>query len=300
VKTTGLTIALLFSFGTLAFAGTITVDGDLADWGVSVDDSTTSTPASNITGYAGHSGIGLLGWMCEDTDDTSNSYYVGPNYGGQNYDAEFLGVASYGGDLYLAIVSGQRPDNGADKYAPGDIRIVTSGGVFGIEVGGGLYDSDDGSYIVAGALGTTYGLTDSGYTKSVDTAITQLAGSVWKDATWYTDPIFPGVETQQISGGTHVGTANYHFTRNSWFTSSESWGGQHSIIELSVSLSTFGAQNTITDIYWRPSCGNDELHVELPNIPTNIVPLPGAIGPGLVVLALLGVARSIRRRRVLR
>ncbi len=287
MKTTGLTIALLFSLSALAFAGTITVDGDLSDWGVTVADSNASTFDISTDPLE----IGLLDFMSEDTDDNNNNYWVGPNYGGQNYDAEFLGVASYGGNLYLAIVSGQRPDNGLKYYAPGDIRIETSSGVFGIEVGGGLYGTSDlGYFIVEGAAGTTYVLTSSGYTDSVVSPITQLAGSVWQNAVWFVDPITPGVETQQLSGGALVGTADYYFTRNSY-------GDQHSIIELSVPLGFFGAQNTITDIYWRPSCGNDELHVGLLAIPTNIVPLPGAMGPGLVILALLGVARTIRRRR---
>ncbi len=261
------------------------MDGDLTDWGIVVADGN----ASNISAYAGYSGIDLLDWMSEDTNDNSNSYYVGPNYGGQNYDAEFLAAATAGGKLYLAIVSGQRPDNGPRLFAPGDIRIETTSGIFGIEVGGGLYGGgDDGSFIEEGAPGTTYELNSHGYTISVDYSITQLAGSVWQDALWRLDPIAPGVETQQLSGGTLVGLADYYFSRNSY-------GTQHSIIELSVPLTAFGpvGLDAETDIFWRPSCGNDELQVGF----THIAPLPGAVGPGLAVFALLSLAGVIRRRR---
>lgn len=303
MKTTMLTIALLCAAATLAQAGPITVDGNLADWGVTVVDSDPSggdDTASNMNEYTDPLGIGLIGFMAEDTNDLDNNYQVGPDWGGQNYDAEFLAVASDGTNLFMAIVSGQRPDNGATLYAPGDIRIETNAGVFGIEVGGGAYGpGDSGNHIEESDAGTTYALSGNGYTDSVNFSILQLAGSVWQDATWQLDPIGPGFEAvQQITGGTYAGLADYYFSRNEYATSTAAWGGQHSIIELSVPLSVFGTQNILNDIYWRPSCGNDELHVEIGGFTiTQVVPLPAGFLPGMIVLAAFGMAGVIRRRR---
>jgi hypothetical protein len=283
-----LTTAMVLLASTLASAGTLLVDGSLTDWGIQVLDTAANAAdktASNFNEYTGISGIGLLGWMSEDTNDLTNSLYLGPNNGGQNYDAEFMAAALQGDRLFLAIVSGQRPDNGASNYAPGDIRIETGSGVYGIEVGGGAYGSGDaGLFIVESAPGTTYSLYSSGHTSGVNYLIAQVAGSVWRDATWQLDPIAPGEYVQQITGGTEVGTADYHFTRNSF-------GSQHSIIELSLPVSYIGGLNQILDIYWRPSCGNDELHVG----PVHM-PLPGALVPGLVTLAIVGACGAIRRR----
>ena len=49
-----------------------------------------------------------------------------------------MGVALQGNVMYIAIVTGQRPDNGLMRYSPGDIYMTTPVGVVGIEVGGGV------------------------------------------------------------------------------------------------------------------------------------------------------------------
>lgn len=87
---------------TVSVASPITVDGNLSDWGAAVWDSNES----NF--YHLSSSIGLLGFVREDQSDSAgDSGYLGPHYGGQNYDAEFMGVALQGSTLYMAIVSGQ-------------------------------------------------------------------------------------------------------------------------------------------------------------------------------------------------
>jgi len=112
-------------------ASALTVDGELSDWGITVGDSNTSNFSSLNTG------IGIVSSFAEDQNDNSNNHYLGPNYGGQNYDVEFIGMAMQGSIMYLAIVTGQRPDNGLSTYSPGGIYMTTPFGIVGIEVGGG-------------------------------------------------------------------------------------------------------------------------------------------------------------------
>jgi hypothetical protein len=228
-----------------ALAGVV-VDGSLNEWGVVVannNQSNFSSPSSIANAF-----------VAEDQDDLAgDGGFVGPAYGGQNYDAEFLAISFDGLRLSIAIVSGQRPDNGFVRYAPGDIRIDSSVGNFGIEVGGGS-GGGSGAAISEGAVGTTYQLNSSGFTTSVSTSAIQTAGSIWKDPVWLFSPPFSHLETQlQFEGGTLVGEADYRFTLNS-VTS------QHSIIELSIDAAqVFGPGATITGVSWHPSCGNDVL-----------------------------------------
>ena len=274
----------------ITYAGPLTVDGNLAnDWGINVLDGPIAgdTTPSNINEYGGMTVDGLTVWFhSEDTNDTSNSYSLGPYSGGQNYDGEFLGATIYDNKLWISVVSGQRPDNGPSLYSPGDIRITTDSGVFGVEVGGGAYSTSDTGYaIVEGDYGSTYSLNGSGYTVSVLNTFSPAAGSMWFEPTWKVDPIDTSVPKQidpSMYVGVFAGMADYTFTRNSST-------GQHSVIEMSVPLAYFTGFNLQT-IEWRPSCGNDELSL--------IVELNAVPEPGSLALLLAGVAcLALRRRR---
>ena len=255
------------------------VDGDLNDWGVSVADNDGSI-------YDFASDIGLVGFHEEDQGDTKGAgYTLGPNQGGQNYDAELLSVAFDNNNLFVAIVTGQRPDNGFDKYAPGDLRIETTLGTFGVEVGGGK-GGEDGSRLVTGDPGSTYVLKSDGSTKThLANDPAQVAGSMWRDVNWILDPINPKGPTQfqmDAEQGTLVGLADFVFTRNE-VTS------QHAIMEMALDISLFdGAM--IESIHWRPSCGNDELDVEV-----NLVPEPATVA--MLGLGLFACRWPRRRRR---
>ncbi|WP_455207418.1 PEP-CTERM sorting domain-containing protein [Kaarinaea lacus] len=265
-------------------AYSITIDGNLSDWGIQVADGTSSQPVG--TNYSGLR-TDLAGYHLEDTNDLSNNYYLGPNYGGQNYDGEFFGALLEGSTLYLSILSGQRPDNGSNSngglFSPGDIRIETSLGVFGIEVGGGAV-GNSGAAITEGANGSTYRVNSSGYTTGHSSLSTQTAGSVWLDADWILDPISPRQPVQMSinSGSIMVGTADYIFTRNSVTR-------QHSIIELALDMNMFGGA-TLYDLTWLPSCGNDELRIS-----TQISSVPEPASVALLGLGLLGIGFMRRR-----
>jgi hypothetical protein len=297
-----LVLSLLFAYQSY---GGIAIDGGLSDWGVSVADNNGSN--FGVPAGAGQTTLGdgsVMYYHLEDQHDLAgHSTYLEPNYGGQDYDAEFMGVVINGTQLSIAIVTGQRPDNGLTFFGPGDIRIQTSQGVFAVEVGGGM-GGGSGTAIVEGALGTTYRLNSSGETKGVLTSdgtsvgdltgpnpqlaanAMQTAGSIWKDPQWILDPIVPQGPTQmQFVGGTRIGDADYIYTRNSSTN-------QHSVIELTLNAALLGG-GTIESVFWRPSCGNDELNVDVDH---QIVPEAGTfVSWGLLaVCATVGVA--LRRR----
>lgn len=270
-----------------SWATPITVDGNLSDWGVAVSDNNGSSFGS----LAGN--IGLVAAHLEDASDISNSYYLGPGDGGQNYDAEFMAVARQGNTLFVALVTGQRPDNGMAYYSPGDFRFETSAGRFGVEAGGGKGHASStatsalGKAVTEGAAGSTYTLKSNGETLAYsDAAAAQTAGSLWRDVSWILDPIAPkeAVQFQINTLSQQLGMADYIFTRNS-VTS------QHAIIEFALDLGVFGGVD-LYSLHWRPSSGSDEVDVAL-NLSTQVSE-PGSLA--LLMAGMLAMAPAIRRR----
>lgn len=276
-----------------SFAGPITVDGNISDWGITVGDNHSSN--FSTPGVAGTVLNQTFFFAHEDQNDHwGDSGYLGPNYGGQNYDVEFMGLAFAGDKVYITIVTGQRPDNGFMRYSPGDIRIVAKDSkngpvqsVFGIEVGGGLGGAPGLGVLTEGGAGSTYTLNSSGYTVGYADTPGRTVGSVWQDANWLLDPIAPGTEVQLKNDGSglNVGEADFVYTRNGDATA------QHAVIELAINRSIFDGAGAL-DIYWAPSCGNDVLEIN-DDLPAQ-VPEPGTLAAlGIGFLAI----RLVRRRR---
>lgn len=272
-------------------ASALTIDGDLSDWGITVADGNNSNFSNP------NPGIGLVTSFTEDQNDSAgDGGFVGPNYGGQNYDAEYMGVAIQGSTMYIAIVSGQRPDNGLARYSPGDIYLNTPVGIVGIEVGGGIGGGAGGT-ITEGAAGSTYNLQSNGYTASYGTTDgAQTAGSIWSNADWIQDPIAPGSPVQMSINGasTKIGDADYAFTRNDQTN-------QHSIIELALDLTNLLDEDGegLIGIHWSPSCGNDIVmafyQASIP--PTNVeLPEPGSALVWLVGVGVIGAMRARQRK----
>jgi hypothetical protein len=220
----GFALAAGLMLGTSAFA-LPAIDGALGDWTASISTGIDSfgaagTPSTFCTaGTVCVGGSTAFSAVAEDTNDGNNAYAVGPNAGGQNYDTEYMAAAAQGTNLYLAIVSGQRRDNGSANYSPGDIRITNllTGNVYAIEMGGGTAGGATGT-INGGDAGFFYNIsTSSGQTLNGGSddlsaaggkvAVTQTAGSIWLapgggtcgnngvgspggfSGTWYCDPI---------------------------------------------------------------------------------------------------------------
>ncbi|MPZ43532.1 MAG: PEP-CTERM sorting domain-containing protein [Betaproteobacteria bacterium] len=265
-----------------AFAGPI-VDGSVADWGITVGDGNSSDFSSPAVANV----IKLYTALEDNNDLAGDSGALGPHFGGQNYDVEFMGVAIDSSRLYIAVVTGQRPDNGFARFSPGDIRIVANNGaVYGIEVGGGAGGVAGGLLTEGGgAAGSTYSLNGNGFTIGYADSL-RTVGSIWKDPTWLLDPIASEAEVQMANaGGTQVGMADFAYTRNADPTT------QHSVIELSIDRGIFVGASEL-DIYWAPSCNNDVLEVQ-DDLPAR-VPEPGTLG---TLAAGLLALRWVRRRR---
>jgi len=287
------------------------VDGRLDDWGITLgadghliydvnygDTYHNSAPSwwnpPRVTeGTVKIANGRRVSYQMEDYLDSSNNYFVGPQYGGQNYDAEFLGVAIESGYLHIAIATGQRPDNNLYYFAPGDILIKnTAGVVYGIEVGGWYDASGDWKtgdrVITGGESGATYTLNSAGYTTSAAPLSIQVTGSVWKtDGTsdWiYGKPVTTVPTQLSVVSATamKVGNADYYYNFSSDLTDPAKLRA-HAFIELSVDLKLFGNKD-VAYVRWGPSCGNDELTLDVP--PPPHVPEPASF----LVWAVLALA----------
>jgi hypothetical protein len=301
----GVVFAVFFGFAACSgLEAAITVDGTLGDWGITLNSQKhlvynsaygySYDSQSNIekSGQATVGGCKIF-YDIEDSNDNSNSYRVGPLYGGQNYDAEALLVTVSGSNLYLAIATGQRPDNGCKLFGPGDISISTGTKTYGIEVGG---NGIAGSQIVEGINGSTYKLDSSGNTLLVTQLPNQQAGSIWDGGKWTlgingSGDVKTQLNTGGSNGGTYLGTSDYVYRFDSTF-------GQHAFIELCIPnyQELFGNDLQNAVIRWAPVCGNDQLSLSVivPGEQSPTVPEPGSvlIWAGLTLAAAAWLARK--------
>jgi hypothetical protein len=301
-------------------SGSIFVGGMIGDWGVAPANNNGSTypTISNANTYnfvttLAPNALGLIGNPhVEDQDDNAGTGgFVGPHNGGQNYDAEYMAVAIHAGPagtlagskIVIAIMSGQRPDNGSLSgptrylFGPGDIMITAGGTTWGIEVGGGS-PTGPGTAQAEGANGSTYGLDGSGYTLTHTSSAAVTVGSMWENPGWLASTV-DGVETQIDSAnpGTFVQTADFVATWND----TPAGYNQHSIIELSIDagfLQPYVDANgdLVFSIFWGTACDNDFLLVDA-SLHVDSVPAPTG---GLIFAGALGGLGALGRRRAKR
>lgn len=233
-KTTALA-TLLLAFGVSGTAGAVTIDGSFstAEW----------------AGY----------YVAEDY--VGSGGYVGPGYGGQSFDVEYLALYMDGSDLYFALETGFNVTSGVlyngYLYKPGDFAIdVNSDGV---------YD---------------YALDFSVSGSTANYSLYQVTS--WKDVMYAQHAAGNPFEYQTAKTSSPLLS----------FAGSEGTSGSSYVLEGAFDMSylTLYSGGPVT-LHWTMECGNDYL-----NVTTSPVPEPSTLmllGGGL--LAAMGFARKMKK-----
>jgi len=122
---------------TALLAGPASASLFLSDWGVSYGNW-------DVTGFDGYSDYEVEDWVL----GSSVQGYIGPGWGGQDYDVEALYFGMDGDFYYFAMVTGFRPE-GQDGIEAGDLFVDTN------QDGGYEYafDTSAGGALVSGITG---------------------------------------------------------------------------------------------------------------------------------------------------
>ncbi len=256
-------LALIFFWWgvTAAFALTVTVDGNLSDWGLD-----TSGFGVNDNDWDPHiSGV----YVGQEDKVYNDSGLVGPGYGGQKYDIEAILVTSDATNLYIAIASGFPPFNNG-SYDPGDIAI---------DLGA------DGSYDYAFVF-----YPDNRSNITHDDALYQvLDSSAWEDVYYSQHSESNPFRLQDVANlyqyvadGSFAYTSNY--IPNSTF--------RRYLMEVSIPWSALGGYVGWFKVHWTMECGNDHLEVTAYHTPE-----PASVLLVGSALLLIGIPLTGRVRR---
>ena len=271
MKRIAILFAVLAVFLWVGSAGAFIIDGDWTDWGITVADNN----GSNLTPSAG------IGYWIEDTNDNENGYYVGPGYGGQDFDAEGIYVAISGGNLYFAVVSGARSDNVNNHYEPGDIMITTTSGMYALETTGYRYDLSSGGYVtgetITGESGGLYKVDGNHSEGDTGSTLVMNGLSNWAGSPDRQDPV-----QLWSADGALLDSGNFFFTNDNKTT-------QHSFMEGMVALSILDGD--VTGVHWAYACGNDGgTAAPVPEPATMLL-----FGTGLIGLAAIGRKKFLKQ-----
>jgi len=265
IKTLLLTAAL--SFTPISHAVTISIDGNLADWGLKKNGNVNDwipDPALNL--------IEGIHYKVEDQTGGANAF-LNPGWGGQAYDAEALYVYLDSTHLFLALVTGLDPKTktnfARNTYGPGDFAIdfgQNGSFEFGIET-------------LGANAGKVYSVTRWGY---------GLWGVDGRENRANPNKAHP----TSIITGTEIGKGELIYTTTPFKNMGKYRNDWHYVIEAAIPLSVFAGYSGKFDVHWTMDCANDAIWVD-PELSANAVPEPGTLA--LLPLGLLALA-ALRRR----
>ena len=274
-------------------------DGSIADWGAS--GTPNQYDMGNDFWVPGNAGVSF--WL-EDRISCRNGRfgYVGPGWGGQNFDVEAAYLGAHDDALSLAFVTGfdaagQRTSKYGGWNRPGDA----------------FFDfDDDGTWDVGVVVADRSGVA---------------AGSVYIPAekyrggsTWYTRPTdFPASAPFRVRTGravllpaaTLLGLGYSDAVNEAYNYASSRWWKydplDHNIVELGLDLSQLAtawpilADPASMRAHWTMGCGNDLFNLSTertssPHQPPETIPEPATLTLMLLGLPLVEALRRRKRR----
>ena len=256
--------------------GEFVADGDLSEWGV--------TPGTDW-----HNDLSAAEWL---EPEVGPDGYVGPGWGGQQFNVEAVYATADCRYLYYAIVTGfpgQDTCASGNKHKAGDI-------LFDIEPLYNPSDDDTPTGAIEFAVETT--THDSNHTHGGKAGQNQGAGSFYSNVTpglatekW--DGVYYPVEikrtgSEKLAQGTLVGQTDFAYN-------DDFYGSDHYVIEGIIPLSYFGdIGGQSGTMLWTMTCANDYGFVE-GEFPICELPEPGTLfmlGSG----SIFGLGYYLRRR----
>ncbi len=205
----------------------------------------------------------------EDNASGTGNTYLGPGWGGQYYDVEFLGLFISETTVYFGLQTGFDIINGSSQFSnttinPGDFAISSNG--------------NDNTY--------EYGISLSGLTPGTTTL------DVHKVNTW-NDVLYNAHNSAgpySINDSVTTGTATVAYGEFHDGTD------RHYVVEGFFDLNLFGSDLTGDELAlnWTMQCGNDFGHI------TASTPVPEPATMFMLGIGLLGFASSKRKKYALK